>query len=234
MIEGYPSAISILAKWVLEEDFKITLKAVLVTAETLSEEQKQIIEKAFNCPTVNYYGSTEGAPMITQCEYGHMHLDMETGIIEFLNDQGEKADSGELARMIVTSFASNSTPLIRYDIGDLALLSGKPCQCNRPGIVIDEIVGRVDDIFVTPEKGYVGRLSTSLKLFSSKVKRAQIQQLSLTEFKLLIETDAEIDDNEISTVIEDLYTKLGQVNIEVEIVKEIKVGKTGNLEVKFH
>lgn len=227
MIEGYPSAITVVAKWFINNKQSLKLKCVLVTAETLSDEQKYVIESAFNCPVVNYYGSTEGAPMITPCEYGSLHVEYESGIIEFLDEKDNIASEGTLGRMIVTSFLSKSMPLIRYDIGDMAIVGNNKCKCGRCTQTVQAIIGRCDDVFKTTEKGYVGRLSTSLKLLPSHVRRAQIQQISIDEFVLLLESDTELSSYDEKVIREDLYDKLGKVDIEFKYTDRIPIGPNG-------
>ncbi len=233
VIEGYPSALEVIANWLLKSDYKILPKCIYATAETLTKEQRLLIEKAFHCPVVNYYGSTEGATMITQCEEGHLHIDDECGIIEFLNDDGTPAKSGEVANMVITSFTTKAMPLIRYNIGDLGVFSDEKCSCGRSTTVITEITGRIDDIFITPEKGYVGRLSTTLKLLPSTVRRAQIHQNSPVDFLLLLETDQSLEEMQLSEVYADLYDKLGNVNIVTECKKSIPCGNNGKFRTQI-
>lgn len=234
VVEGYPSALVVIASWMKSENVQVHAKCVFATAETLSAEQRKTIEEGFGCPVVNYYGSTEGATMITQCEQGKLHVDDESGIIEFINEFGHPAKAGEAASMLITSFTTKAMPLIRYNIGDMAILSSEPCTCGRCGAVISEIIGRTDDVFITPEKGYVGRMSTSLKLLPSSVRKAQIHQYAPTEFKLLLETDERLNKEQLAILMRDLHDKLGAVHIEVEYTESIPKGKNGKFRSQIN
>lgn len=227
VVEGYPSALAVIASWMKDAHIQLQIKCVFATAETLSAEQRMVIEEGFGCPVVNYYGSTEGATMITQCEQGNLHIDDESGMIEFINGEGRQAKAGEAAKMLITSFTTKAMPLIRYNIGDMAILSSEPCKCGRCGIVVSEIVGRTDDVFVTPEKGYVGRMSTSLKLLPSSVRKAQIHQYEAARFILLLETDVPLTEEQSTLILEDMRDKLGHVRIDVQYMKQIPNGKNG-------
>ena len=114
-IDGYPSAIYEVARYILDNNVKMTFKpiAVFTTAEALLPYYRTIIEKAFRCPVRDQYASSEGAPFITECKCGRLHYCMDTGVIEF----------GADGEMLVTSFDSHGTPLIRYAIGDRAILA---------------------------------------------------------------------------------------------------------------
>ncbi len=233
MVEGYPSALEIISKWLIEEKVKLNVKCVLTTAETLSEEQRNIIEKGFGCVVVNYYGSSEGAPLIFQCKQGNLHLCYESGIIEFLDENYNSAKNGDVARMVVTSFSTKAMPLIRYDIGDMAVVGNYGCLCGNKSPVIKEILGRVDDVFETKEKGKVGRLSTSLKLLPPTVRKAQIQQHGIDDFLVLIESDIGLTEKEKLLFCEDLVDKLGHVNIKLEVVDAIPTGKNGKFRTQI-
>src|SRR5690606_23504378 len=80
-IDGYPSAIYILAQYINKN--KITLafcpKAIATTAETLYDYQREEIERAFKANVFNQYASSEGAPFITECRHGQLHLNLDSG-----------------------------------------------------------------------------------------------------------------------------------------------------------
>lgn len=234
VVEGYPSALTLIATWLKGKNQYLGVKCVFATAETLSAEQKSVIEDGFGCPVVNYYGSTEGATMITQCEQGNLHVDDESGIIEFVNKDGKPAKAGEVSTMLITSFTTKATPLIRYNIGDLAVISPEQCSCGRCGTVVSEIIGRIDDVFITPEKGYVGRMSTALKLLPSTVRGAQIHQYAPTRFVLLLETQVMLSDAQKALVLADMHDKLGNVDIDIQYTQQIPSGKNGKFRSQIN
>jgi hypothetical protein len=83
-------------------------------------------------------------------------------------------------------------------------------------------------VLITPEKGAVGRLSTSFKLLPPVIRRAQIRQMAPDRFDLLLEADSgDIQPGLIDPVLSDLEDKLGKVNITVKYVKEIPAGANG-------
>jgi len=55
-LEGYPSSIYALARFMAEQGITIPLKAVFTTSETLEPRQKQLIEEVFACRVFDYYG----------------------------------------------------------------------------------------------------------------------------------------------------------------------------------
>ena len=59
--------------------------AITTTAETLYDYQRSIIQEFFQCKVYNQYASSEGSPFITECKSGSLHVNMDSGIFEFLN-----------------------------------------------------------------------------------------------------------------------------------------------------
>ena len=72
LIDGYPSAIYVIAKYINTNNINLNFKpkAIAVTAETLYDYQRFEIERAFGCHVFNQYASSEGSPFITECKRG--------------------------------------------------------------------------------------------------------------------------------------------------------------------
>jgi len=160
-IDSYPSAIYQLALHI--GPHCIRPKAVLVSSETLLDYQRAEIEKAFGCPVIDQYGSAEMVAWANQCERGSMHLSPEYGVVELVDARGKAVPNGEIGEMVCTGFVNDAMPLIRYRIGDTAVLSKQTCPCGRHFPVIEQIVGRTDALIVTPSGKYIGRMDPVFK-----------------------------------------------------------------------
>jgi phenylacetate-CoA ligase len=172
-IDGLVSAIYLLAKYIY--DNKLTLsfipKAVFTTSETVLPMHREIIEKAFQCPLRDQYASNEGAPFIKQCRYGAYHECIDTGVFEHI-----KTSRG--VKLIVTSFHSYGTPLIRYDIGDYLLESDrKSCPCGSCHPIIAAIDGRTTEYLVTKSRGMLSQTAISILISELPDDFVQLQFL---------------------------------------------------------
>lgn len=176
ILEGYPSTLYKLAKLSLSKNLNYnSVKHVLTTAEKLHDYQRETIEKVFNCSVFDFYGSMEGSSYIYECPYGKYHNSNKISFLEILDHNDEPVNAGEEGRMIVTSFTTHFTPLIRYDIGDNCRLSKQQnCICGAGGIVIDEIIGRDDENFITPDGKHFSRFSLCLKYLPKNVTVSQL------------------------------------------------------------
>ncbi|WP_139195580.1 phenylacetate--CoA ligase family protein [Aquimarina amphilecti] len=234
LLDGYPSAIYIISRFINKNNLTLnfTPKAIAVTAETLYDYQRLEIEKAFNCHVYNQYASSEGSPFITECTQGNLHLNIDSGVFEFVNNKGEKAKAGEVAQLVVTSFTNLKTPLIRYNIEDTVLLSeeGKTCSCGCVMPMIEKLTGREDDILWTKEKGYVGRMDTAYKGLEGIVK-SQIIQESPGEIIVNLIADQNFDDQMKEKLVYNMQDRLGQsINYQINIVEDIPLGPNGKFD----
>lgn len=233
-MDGYPSAIFVLARYINQR--KITLnfkpKGIATTAETLYDYQRDEIETAFNCKVFNQYASSEGSPYITECKNGKLHINEDSGYFEFLNNQNEPAQPGQIGRMVVTSFRNIKTPLIRYDIEDTVLLpkSMDKCGCGCNMAYVEKIIGREDDVLWTEEKGYIGRMDTAYKGLEGIVK-SQIIQKNKSQIIVRNIIDEQYTSQMNAKFIQNLKDRVGsKINITVEIVDSIPLGPNGKFD----
>ena len=234
LLDGYPSALYIIARNINKNKINLKFKptAIAATAETLYDYQKEEIEKAFNCKVFNQYASSEGSPFITECAFGKLHINEDSGVFEFLDNTNNPANPGELARIVVTSFRNWKTPLLRYDIEDTVLLSVEnvkcSCGCNMP--YVEKIVGREDDVLWTEEKGYVGRMDTAYKGLEGIVQSQLIQKRKdLLIVNQTIDKDYSPKMNQL--LIKNLKDRLGEnIQININIVEEIPLGSNGKFD----
>ena len=233
-IDGYPSAIYILAKYLERNGAEgyITPKAILTTAETLLDNQRDVIERIFKTKVYNQYASTEGAPFITECGCGNLHINPESGIFEFLRPDNTPADFGEIGQLVVTSFLTKAMPLIRYKIGDLAIKKAGDCDCGRKMPLVENIVGRVEDMLYTKQRGYVGRLDPIFKKLPNSIIEAQIIQEDIDKITILIVPDNTRFQNSHADILEkELKARLGtSIHITREIVKHIPRTSSGKFK----
>ncbi|SFD07636.1 phenylacetate--CoA ligase family protein [Algibacter pectinivorans] len=231
LLDGYPSALYIVSKYINKHNLKLTFipKAIAVTAETLYDYQREEIEKAFQCKVYNQYASSEGSPFITECTAGELHLNLDSGIFEFINIKGEPAKPGEIAKLVVTSFINYRTPLVRYSIEDTVLLKSDnalcSCGCQMP--LIEKLIGREDDILWTEAKGFVGRMDTAYKGLVG-INKGQIIQESPSLVIINLETDALFTKKMETQFLNNLKARLGdQIEYKLNKVDAIPLGANG-------
>ncbi|MDX2268734.1 MAG: hypothetical protein NW208_11555 [Bryobacter sp.] len=164
-LSGYPSAIALLAQAALRNPhLKLPLRAVLTSAETVTDEQRLLVGSAFGCRIYDQYGQTEMQSFWFECRYGRMHAHPLFGLTEILRPNGEPCRPNEMGDVVLTGFLNQAMPLLRYEVGDRAAFSDESkCPCGRNMPIIAGIEGRRDDYLYSPERGLVGRMDPALK-----------------------------------------------------------------------
>jgi phenylacetate-CoA ligase len=235
IIDGYPSAIHIVAEHALRAGITGYVKpgAILVSAETVFPHQRRAIEAAFQAKLYNQYASSEGAPFISECQSGRLHLHLDSGLIEIVDLQGNPVAPGAVGEMVVTSFTTHITPLLRYAIGDTAIPSreNSPCPCGLAFPTVEAIVGRTDDILWSAERGFVGRLDTVFKGVPNTIREAQVVQISPEAIVLnLVPDRPRYKRQHAGQVVEEMRKKLGpSIAIRVEEVESIPRSSNGKM-----
>lgn len=151
-LEGFPTVLSVLADFVLETKAAIPMKAVFTNGEPLSPEARAKICKAFDCRVYDSYGMTEWAGLIQECEKGGYHLASDYGILEVLDEDGERLPAGREGYLVWTGLINRAMPFIRYRIGDKGMWDELgACQCGRPFPLVSPTITRDSDYLVTAD-----------------------------------------------------------------------------------
>ena len=105
------------------------------------------IEAAFKTPVHQIYQGSEGSIALT-CKYGSLHINEDLIKLQLNNQDGSETESGQPCfQSIVTDLHKKSQPIIRYELNDIITISPEKCHCGSNFRVIEQIMGRADDLF---------------------------------------------------------------------------------------
>ena len=220
-VRGYPSSIYLIALGILEAgNTSICPKAVFSSSETLFDYQRKAIERAFSCRVFSYYGNTERAAHILQCEAGNYHIVPQACVIEVVNPDGTLAAPDVPGEIVCTGLVDDAMPLIRYRIGDTGVWASQLCSCGRNTPILSTIIGRVEDYIITPNGRYVGRLDHAFKDMIH-LKEAQIVQEDPGSILVKIVPLGYTAQDE-NCILQELRLRLGrEIQIRFEKVEQI-------------
>lgn len=233
---GFPSTIYEIAKYGLNNNIDFpadTIKAIFPTAETVTMQMRSVIEAFFKTKMYDQYASSEGAPFIFECTNGNLHVEIQSGVFEVMDENNIKSQSG---RLVVTSFTTEGTPLIRYDIGDSITLcdEDKNCGCGNNNPMVKEILGRIDDFVYSPQNGKInlGNVSNTLK-DTKGILRFQVIQNELNALHILLIVDKVSFNYEIQEkFIQNWKDRVGEeMKIILEFVDNIQTEKSGKFRI---
>lgn len=142
VMQGYPTAVDLVARRLLERGETIDIPVVLLTAEPVMPAHRERIAAAMNANVVTFYGSREN---------GWIAVDHPETKEMLINSAGVFLDTDpETGEVFVTDLLNRGMPLIRYEIGDRATLSDEPARCGDPRPVLASVDGRTADVVVLP------------------------------------------------------------------------------------
>lgn len=145
-IYGYPSVISDFAHHIVNKNVRLNnVKGIQTSAEQLLDDQRSVLEKAFQCKVYDQYGSRECPGIASECAHGGMHLLTHSSYVEFVDDSEAP---GESKKVVVTPLNSYAMPFLRYEIGDYAQPVNSVCACGRGFPLMRMNIGRLYDRFV--------------------------------------------------------------------------------------
>lgn len=233
---GFPSTMLEIAKYGTAKGYDFpahTVRAIFPTAETVSKEMRTILEQFFKTKVYDQYASSEGAPFIVECPEGNLHLELQSGVFEVLDDNDNPTTSG---RLIITSFTTEATPLIRYDIGDSITLEDpiKICSCGNNNPMVREILGRIDDYLYSPEIGKInlGNVSNTLK-DTIGIRNFQAVQNEIEVIELYVIIDEILYTHKVEKqFIKNWQERIGnKMQLNMHYVDEIPVETSGKFRI---
>ncbi|WP_228254577.1 phenylacetate--CoA ligase family protein [Acinetobacter johnsonii] len=231
---GFPSSVFEICQIAKSKGLKYKGKAKVFfpTAETVLIEHRQVISEVLGCKLVDQYASSEGAPFILECSAGNLHTHPLTGIFEVVDDDLKPAQSGQ---MLVTSFTTYGTPLIRYRIGDSITLAdpAKKCSCGSFFPLVERIEGRTNDYILSSTHGKVnlGNISNSTKDTKGIVCFQLTQdKLDLLEVKMVV--NKEFNNIQELKFIKALRERIGDsMELNINYVEDIPKEKSGKFRI---
>ncbi len=171
-IDGFFTCMCDVASYIERHNIPLKFRPVAVfpTSETLTQSGRDLLERVFGCKVYDQYASSEGAPFVTECKDQKLHIELATGVFEHLSE-----DDTEI---LVTSFTTYGTPLIRYRIGDrMEFDAPDGCSCGMSGPLVRQIQGRRLDFLYTPDGAKInaGNVANLLKNLPNVIIRAQLK-----------------------------------------------------------
>ena len=223
---GYTSVIVAFANRLLQRNLVLSeicpsLKVCLPTSEMLSEEDKKLLEKAFNIPIINEYGSAEFG-LIALEKNQQWILNNLNLYVEILDDNGGILPYGEEGRIVITDLYNKAHPFIRYEIGDIGSINA----CDEKTSVLKRLIGRKEDYIKLPS----GKTAPGLSLYYV-TKSVMEDDGYIKEIKVLQHT---INQFEIEYVAKFELTEAQKAKILVALEKYLEPGVNVLFSKKLH
>lgn len=206
------------------------IKAIITSSETLFDNQRKKINEVFGTGKVfDHYGSREMYIASECAEHHGYHIHSETVIVEVVDQTGKPKNPGELGRILITDLSNQVFPFIRYEIGDVGVMTPEeycPCGITLPKLA--KVEGRIADVLVLPDRMLTAPNFTILLSDYTGIEEYQIIQKSKTELILNIVKNFGFKPEYEKYIKKSLKGLIGPtVNIAIEYVNSIGVPASG-------
>jgi phenylacetate-CoA ligase len=230
LIRGYVTFLNELSNYVEKRGLPIHQpKVIVTTAEKLYNDVRKNIENVFGTKVYDYYGTREVNGVAGECDAGLLHVFAFNNYVEVLDNENNPVKEGETGKIVVTTLHNYSMPLIRYDIGDMAILGPKRCKCGNPLPTLKEVTGKSRDFFIK-EDGSLFNGGFFMYLFRTRdwIKAFQVIQEDYHKIRVLIVLQDRINITERNEMDRRIKKAMGN-NCRViwEIVDEIPTTRGG-------
>lgn len=223
-IQAYPSTITILARFMKENDIEpfSTVKAILCGSENMYSGQRELLEEALQCRIYTWYGHVERVVLAGECENStYYHIFPEYGIMELIREDGKSVkNEGDVGTIVGTGLTNYAMPLIRYKTDDLGVYANHKCSCNREYQSLKKVEGRWLQEFIVAKNNRLISI-TAINMHSDVFDNVK-------QFQFYQEKEEEVIFN---VVKKDTYTERDTEYIRRELIK--KLGEDMKLEIHF-
>jgi phenylacetate-CoA ligase len=224
---GYSVSHYLLAAMILDQHLQVhTPKAVLTSSEKLTDDMRCVIEQAYNCKVFDGYSGVEACCLASECEYHHMHISPDVGLIEIVDEDGYRVEDGKPGQIVATGFLNHDQPLIRYKTGDIGIISTEACPCGRQMPLLEEIIGRLEDVVVGVDGRQMVRFH-GIFVGLPHIREGQVIQENYSRFTLKLVVTPGFDDQDRKVLIKRFSERLGKVELIIEVVESIERNQAG-------
>lgn len=230
---GYAMSNFLLAKYFEDLGLKIPkMRAVITSSEKLTPEMRETLSRVYQCKVFDAYSGCEACGLISESPEGKLLFSPDSGILELIKEDGTYTKPGEIGEIVLTGLHNFDQPLIRYRIGDYARFSTDQSPVggrNMP--VIDEIIGRVEDVVYGADGRSMVRFH-GIFIDIEGLKSAQIVQHSYESFTLRLVVDENCYNQIIAeeTLTKRMKSQLGEISITFDYKTPLVITKNGKFK----
>jgi phenylacetate-CoA ligase len=185
LIFGHAHSVYLFAEFVRRyRPGSIRPRGIVTSAMILHNWQRRVIEEAFACAVTNRYGCEEVSLIACECDrHEGLHVNADGVYVELLRD-GQPAAPGEPGSVVLTDLSNRAMPIIRYQVGDVAVWGNRPCSCGRGARLLERVEGREADYVTTASGDLVSGISLTenFAVLVPGIAQLQIIQEELDRF----------------------------------------------------
>jgi phenylacetate-CoA ligase len=152
-------------------------------------------------------------------------VDEDFGAVEFV-----PREDGTYS-LVGTNFTNPAMPLIRYDTNDFVTLDETECECGRPGRVVKEIDGRLEDYIVKADGTKIAQMDSIFKGLTN-ISAAQFYQDRPGAFTLRIVRGKNYSKSDERKLLVRIAVRVGpETEVELDYVDDLERSPGGKVRL---
>ena len=233
-LRGYASSFDLLVNYLKAKDLYLpTVRIIIAGSEALHDDVRVKVKEHIGCEIISQYADEEigilAQELIPTSEKDNvMYLNNASCIIEVLKmESDQKAEYGELGRIVVTDLHNHAFPIVRYDTGDVGIMM-PPNEKSNGFPILSKLYGRrLDVCYTTSNQPFSPMTIGRIMKHYDKIAQWQFVQTGKKNYLLKIVMGNPIE-GYLNSAIDTLKETLGvDAEIEIDHVKEIPVLSSG-------
>lgn len=233
ILDGYPSTLYVVAKYLRNTGQTLKLDAVVSSSETLYDFQREVIEGSFDCRVFDYFAAAERVTFSGECDRheGH-HLADEYGIAEILDESREHVQPGNIGVLVGTSLHNYAMPMIRYVTNDMTAIKAQHCSCGRKLRLMDDVTTKAEDLLTLRDGRLISPsvLTHPFKPLTS-IHASQIVQHDLDHVSIRLVASPDYTDHDERILLQGMKERLGDsMSIRIERVGALERTRAGKFK----
>lgn len=209
---------------------KLSIRSIISTSMVLLPNERRRIEQVFGCPVTDRYGCEEVGLIASECErHQGLHVNTDHLFVEVLRGDGTPAAPGEEGRVVITDLINRGMPLIRYEVGDVAVPSARTCACGRRRPLWDRVIGRTADFLVRPDGSLVAGVSLVERTLTAipGIAQMQIVQDRVQELVINVVPDGDYSPGSEQLLRDEMARVFGGVAITIRTGDRLEQERNG-------
>ncbi|MGE0006294.1 MAG: AMP-binding protein [Parvibaculaceae bacterium] len=167
-----------------EAGVKLPLQLISTISEVIPDQLRSMVGELPGCRMVDKYGSEETGIIAVQCSScGAYHPTERQMIVEILDEGDRPVRPGKTGRVVVTPLFNRAMPLVRYEIGDYAVVARAP-TCIHASLSLAQICGRERNLFKMPDGRRIFPGLDPKPFLDLGLRHFRLLQRSLTDIEL--------------------------------------------------
>lgn len=220
ILAPYASMGALLAAEQLAGRLRIDPVLVVLSAEGLAATEQATISAAFGAKVHQSYAATECPFLSYSCAHGWLHINSDWVLLEPVDADHRPVPPGQPSHTtLLTNLANQVQPILRYDLGDVAVANPERCPCGDPLPAL-RVQGRAGDLLAFPTPaGHTATLAplvfTALLDRIPGIAQFQVVHTACTTVEVRLQPELGTDANQIQhRVITEVRELLSTHNLD--------------------